>query len=145
MIVIVIMSAITNLAQQLKKAGYKLTSPRRAVIEALETHGDHVSHDQISIEGPKIYPQLSRATVYRTLELLVALKLVRPLYLNEPTQGFISGLGGHHHLVCTNRDAVIEFEQCKVEALARELAEKYNFQIRSHLLEFQGLCKACRQ
>lgn len=35
--------------------------------------------------------------------------------------------------------------ECNVEALARELAEKYNFQIRSHLLEFQGLCQACRQ
>ena len=139
------MSAITNLAQQLKKAGYKLTRPRLAVIEVLETHGDHLSHNQILIEGQKIYPRLSRATVYRTLELLVALKLVRPLYLNEPTQRFISGFGGHHHLVCTNCDTVIEFEQGNVEALARELAEKYNFQILSHLLEFQGLCKMCRQ
>lgn len=144
MTVIVIMSAITDLAQQLKTAGYKLTRPRLAVIEVLETYGDHLSHNQILIEGQKIYPQLSRATVYRTLELLVALKLVRPLYLNEPTQRFISGFGGHHHLVCTNCDAVIEFEQCNVEALARELAEEYNFQILSHLLEFQGLCKACR-
>ena len=135
---------MVNLAQQLKTAGYKLTRPRLAVIKVLETYGEHFNHHQILAEGQKIYPSLSRATVYRTLELLVTLNLVRPLYLNEPSQRFISASGGHHHLVCTNCDRVIEFEQCDVDALAHELAQKYNFQIQSHLLEFQGLCQTCR-
>lgn len=139
------MSTISGLAQQLKKAGHKLTPARLAVIEVLETHPEHLSHNQILNEGKKIYAKLSRATVYRTMELLVDLKLVRPLYLTDPTQRFVSAFGGHHHLICTNCESVIEFDHCTAEHLAQELAEQYNFQIRNHLLEFQGLCQACRQ
>jgi Fur family ferric uptake transcriptional regulator len=111
----------------------------------LENEPEHLSHIQILSEGQKLYPQLSRATVYRTMDLLVELKLVRPLYLNDPTQRFVSAAGGHHHLICTNCDTTLEFDHCTVDELAQELEEKYNFQIRNHLLEFQGLCEICRQ
>jgi Fur family ferric uptake transcriptional regulator len=139
------MSAIIGLAEQLKANGHKLTPARLAVIEVLEREPEHLNHNQILEEGKKIYPKLSRATVYRTMDLLVELKLVRPLYLNDPTQRFVSAAGGHHHLICTNCDATYEFDHCTVDELARELAQKYNFQILNHLLEFQGLCQSCRQ
>jgi Fur family ferric uptake transcriptional regulator len=138
------MSTICNLAEQLKKAGYKLTPARRAVIEVLETEVEHPSHQQILEEGQKIYPKLSRATVYRTMELLVELRLVRPLYLNDPTQRFVSATGGHHHLVCSSCGKIFEFDQCTVDQLATELSGKYNFEIFSHLLEFHGLCETCQ-
>jgi Fur family ferric uptake transcriptional regulator len=134
---------ICNLAEQLKRAGYKLTPARRTVIEVLEIETEHPSHQQILDEGQKIYPKLSRATVYRTMELLVELRLVRPLYLNDPTQRFVSALGGHHHLVCSNCGQIFEFDHCTVNRLAFELSEKYEFQIFSHLLEFYGLCERC--
>lgn len=138
------MSNIVGLAAHLKKAGYKLTRPRLAVIEVLENQGDHFSHDQILDEGKKVYPKLSRATVYRTLDLLVALNLMRPLYLNEPAQRFISAAGGHHHLVCTHCRTVFEFDDCMADQLARQLSEQFKFQIRNHLLEFQGVCADCQ-
>ena len=139
------MATIFGLAEKLKKAGYKLTPARLAIIEVLENHPEHLDHNQILVEGKKIYPRLSRATVYRTMELLVELKLMRSLYLNDPTQRFISANGGHHHLICTGCDAIFEFDHCTVDQLSNELSARYNFQIRNHLLEFQGLCEDCRQ
>ena len=139
------MSTISGLSQQLKKSGYKLTPARLAVMEVLETYPEHLSHNQILAEGQKIYPKLSRATVYRTMEILVDLKLVRPLYLNEPTQRFVSAAGGHHHLVCTNCNTTFEFDHCTAEQLVQELSQQYHFQILNHLLEFQGLCEACQR
>ncbi len=139
------MSINCNLSKQLKTAGYKLTPARRAVLEVLATPGgEHLSHPQILAEGQKIYPKLGRATVYRTMEVLVKLRLVRPLYLNEPTQRFVSAEGGHHHLVCSNCGQVVEFEHCTVDQLTSELSATYHFQISSHLLEFHGLCAACQ-
>jgi Fur family transcriptional regulator, ferric uptake regulator len=138
------MSEISGLTQQLKKAGYRLTHARRAVIKILEAKPEHLSHQQILEQGRTIYPRLSRATVYRTIDLFVKLKLIRPVYLNEPTQRFVSAAGGHHHLVCTSCHAIFEFAECTVEPLAQELAESFSFQIRGHLLEFHGLCKTCR-
>jgi Fur family ferric uptake transcriptional regulator len=138
------MSQICDLREKLKRSGYKLTRPRLAVIEVLESNLEHLSHTQILVEGQKIYPKLSRATVYRTMEILVSLKLVRPLYLTDPTQRFVSATGGHHHLICSNCGTTIEFDDCTAEELAHKLAEEYKFQIHSHLLEFQGICKDCR-
>jgi Fur family transcriptional regulator, ferric uptake regulator len=138
------MSVISDLSQQLKRAGYKLTPARLAIAEVLETNPEHLSHDEILEEGKKLYPRLSRATVYRTLELLVELRLVRPIYLNEPTQRFVSAAGGHHHLVCSSCGQTFEFDHCTVQQLAQELAERFNFQIQNHLLEFQGLCRGCQ-
>lgn len=138
------MTTISGLRERLKKAGYKLTPARRAVIEVLESNHDHLSHNEILNEGQKLYARLSRATVYRTMETLVELNLVRSIYLNDPTQRFMSAAGGHHHLICTNCDAVLEFDHCTVDQLSRELAEKFNFQVRNHLLEFQGLCENCQ-
>ncbi|MBN1217367.1 MAG: transcriptional repressor [Anaerolineae bacterium] len=139
------MSTICNLTERLRQAGYKLTPARRAIIEVLETEPEHLSHQQILEEGQKVYPKLSRATVYRTMELLVELQLVRPFYLNDPTQRFVSALGGHHHLVCSSCGKTFEFEHCTVDQLSNELSEKYGFQILSHLLEFHGLCEGCHQ
>lgn len=139
------MSKIENLAQHLKRAGFKMTPARLAVIEVLENQPEHLSHTQILEAGQKIYPKLSRATVYRTMDLLVELKLVRPLYLNDPTQRFVSAAGGHHHLVCTNCSTIIEFDSCTVDQMVQELAQAHGFQIRNHLLEFQGLCQRCRK
>jgi Fur family ferric uptake transcriptional regulator len=138
------MTSISGLAQQLKQAGFKLTRPRLAVIEVLETYPEHLSHNQILEAGQRIFPQLSRATVYRTVEILVGLGLIRPLYLNDPTQRFVSAAGGHHHLVCSNCGHIIEFDHCTADQLAQELALRYDFQIYSHLLEFQGVCRDCR-
>jgi Fur family ferric uptake transcriptional regulator len=138
------MSSICGLAQKLKGAGYKLTAPRLAVIEVLENNPEHLSHSQILREGQQIYPKLSRATVYRTMEILVGLNLVRPLYLNDPTQRFVSATGGHHHLVCVHCGVIIEFDDCTADQLARKLSEQHNFRIQSHLLEFQGICQACQ-
>lgn len=121
-----------------------MTRSRLAVLEVLETHREHLDHSQILEEGKKIYPQLSRATVYRTMEMLVDLSLFRPLYLSEPTQRFVSASGGHHHLVCSKCGAIFEFENCHADQLSQELSEKYRFQIISHLLEFQGLCEKCQ-
>ncbi len=138
------MTAIQGLTQQLKKSGYKLTPARLAVVEVLETHSDHLSHNEILDYGKKIYPKLSRATVYRTIEILIGLNLIRSIYMNDPTQRFMSAAGGHHHLVCTTCDAVFEFDHCTVDQLAQELSKQFNFQIRNHLLEFQGMCKSCQ-
>jgi Fur family ferric uptake transcriptional regulator len=139
------MSTITDLSHHIKEAGYKLTPARLAVIEVLETYPEHLSHQQVLEEGKKLYPKLSRATVYRTMDLLVELEAIRPIYLHDPTQRFVSASGGHHHLICTGCARTIEFDHCSADQLAQELSERYHFQIRNHLLEFQGLCQACQQ
>jgi Fur family ferric uptake transcriptional regulator len=139
------MSELTGLTAKLKRAGYKLTEPRLAVIQVLEQEDKHLSPEEVLALGQHIYPMLSRATVYRTLDLLTELGLIRPIYLGDTRQRYVTAQGGHHHLVCTDCGAAFEFEGCQANQLAAVLSERFGFEIHSHLLEFYGLCETCRQ
>ena len=133
-----------ELVQRLRAAGYKITPPRRAVIEVVLGKGEHLNPNEILQRAQDIYPQTGRATVYRTLELLTALGIVRPIYVGEHGPLYIRAEGGHHHLVCSRCGAVTDFDQCVADTMERELEARFDFQIRSHLLEFYGLCARCR-
>ncbi len=131
------------LIHRLREAGYKLTPPRLAVLQVFETEMGHLSPAQVLERARVFHPALSRATVYRTLELLTALGILRPLYLSDGGLCFTRADRGHHHLVCCDCGAVIEFEECVVEELAQRLAAQLDFRIQGHLLEFFGRCGDC--
>ena len=133
---------VASTVENLREHGLRLTPQRVSIVEAIVSMPGHFDAEELCARlGSR---GISRATVYRTMELLVALNLVRPLYLNDPTQRFVSATGGHHHLVCTNCGAIIEFDYCTADQMAQKLAEQYNFLIHNHLLEFQGMCQACK-
>ncbi|MDQ3248091.1 MAG: transcriptional repressor [Chloroflexota bacterium] len=131
------------LIDRLRGAGYKITPPRLAVLDVIEQEGEHLNPAEILTQAQAIYPALGRATVYRTLELLTQLGIVRPIYVGEHGPTYIRAEGGHHHLVCSNCGIVIDFDQCAAEQMTQELSERFGFQIKSHLLEFYGLCERC--
>ena len=138
------MPAPRDLSARLKRAGYKLTAPRAAVTRVLENAHGHLSPGDVLALGRQTYPGLSRASVYRTLDLLTGLGLIRPILLGDTSQRYVANEGGHHHLVCGVCGAVFEFDRCGLDRLAVTLAEEYGFEIHSHLLEFYGTCQACR-
>ncbi len=138
------MSTQTLLVERLRHAGYKITPPRVAVLQVIEQEGGHLDPAQILLRAQEIHPAIGRATVYRTLELLTQLNIVRPIYVGEHGPTYIRAEGGHHHLVCSTCGIVIDFDQCVAGEMTRELTDRFGFQIQSHLLEFYGLCAKCQ-
>lgn len=134
----------TDLIQRLRTAGYKITPPRRAVLEVIQREGEHLNPHEILDRAQGIHAQTGRATVYRTLELLTQLGIVRPIYVGEHGPTYIRAEGGHHHLVCARCGRIVDFEQCVADSMERELEERFGFRITSHLLEFYGLCARCQ-
>jgi Fur family ferric uptake transcriptional regulator len=133
-----------TLVDRLREAGYKITPPRLAVLEVIQREGEHLNPAEILRQAQEIHAQTGRATVYRTLELLTQLGIVRPIYVGESGPTYIRAEGGHHHLVCSHCGRVVDFDQCMADDMQRDLEARFGFQIRSHLLEFYGLCAACR-
>jgi len=96
-------------------------------------------------KGRAIYPALGRATVYRTLELLAKLGIIRPSYSSDGCLYFIRIGKGHHHFVCSRCGAVIEIEgECCWAEVAQSFAQRFGFEVTGHLLELYGLCENCR-
>ena len=133
-----------ELTTRLRAAGYKITPPRLAVLEVILNQGEHLNPTEILQRARVVHPRVERASIYRTLELLTQLRIVRPIYLGESGPIYIRTEGGHHHLVCSHCGVVIDFEQCSADDLANDLSARFGFTIQSHLLEFYGLCARCK-
>ncbi len=133
-----------SLSHRLAAAGYKMTPPRQAVLQALEGCSGHFSVAAVQAEAQTVYPALGRATVYRTLEILTHLGVLRPIYLGDQSVSFCRADGAHHHLICSDCRVIVEFDDCAVDGLQQGLSERFGFEIRGHLLEFYGLCGRCR-
>jgi Fur family ferric uptake transcriptional regulator len=133
-----------KLTEHLRAAGYKITPPRLAVLAVIEQEGEHLNPHEILEQARAIHPALGRATVYRTLELLTQLGIVRPIYVGESGPTYIRADGNHHHLVCARCGRIVDFDQCLADGMSQELGQRFGFEITSHLLEFYGVCAECR-
>lgn len=124
--------------------GYRLTPARQAIIETLiDSHG-HITADDLAALVRETAPQVGRMTVYRTLDLLCDLGLIRPVFLGTGAAHYVLLDGGsHHHLICNQCQRVIDFDRCGASDLAQALGRQFNFRVQSHLLEVYGLCEEC--
>lgn len=135
---------VSTMAERLQQAGYRLTAPRQAVLQVVEAEEGHLTPAEVLRRGQVIHPELSRATVYRTLEILTDLGLLRPLYLGERGSQVACVANGHHHLLCLACGRTIHFDDCVIQQVEQIIATRLGFAIQSHLLEFYGLCRECR-
>jgi Fur family ferric uptake transcriptional regulator len=87
--------------QTLQELGYRLTPQRVLVWDVLRQSGSHMSAEEVCARVQKQFPHINMSTVYRTLELLAGLGLVRETHLG-PTRRFfeVEEEAPHHHLVC---------------------------------------------
>ena len=135
-----------RLTKSLVKNGYRLTPARQAIIDTLvDSHG-HITADDLAVLVRETAPQVGRMTVYRTLDLLCDMGLIRPVYQGTGAAHYVLLDGGsHHHLICNQCQRVIDFDRCGASDIAQALGRQFNFQVQSHLLEVYGLCEACRK
>ena len=122
--------------------GYRATAPRREVAGIVLEQDRPFTAEQIV----QLVPRIGRATVYRTLEILASIDVVHRLLKPGGFPSYVVGHPGHrHHLVCSGCATVVEFSDCPVESLVRELTERTEFTISNHHLEITGLCPDCRE
>jgi Fur family ferric uptake transcriptional regulator len=138
---------IHRFRQFLAGQGLKLTNERIALIgEIFSTHY-HFEADELLFKMKAKRLKISRATVYRTLELLVKSGMVRRVHLGEDHYHYeyVSGNSHHDHLICTTCGAVIEFHDPILEERQREICVRKKFTPTFHNLQILGLCGSCRR
>ena len=140
---------------EFRGCGYRMTIPREIILQVLDESKEHLSAEDIYMGVHHVYPAIGLATVYRTLDLLVNMGLVARLDFGdgraryELTRGSKEPVHHHHHLICTKCGRVIDYIDFIDEELElfkrteRTLSKKYNFEIKSHKVQFYGLCDKC--
>jgi Fur family ferric uptake transcriptional regulator len=132
-------------ALRLRDAGHKLTNARLTVLDVIEESGGHITSAEVLEKVNAADSSIGRASVFRTLDLLTSLSIIRPTYINSsltPTYVLLPD-GHHHHIICTNCNRVIEFEDCALSGIEAELESRLHVKLTGHLLEFYGLCDKC--
>ena len=135
-----------HLEQELSAAGCRLTQPRRAVLRVVAEAACPLTPAQVHERARVHYPQVGLVTVYRTLELLAELGLVRRIHTEEGCHGYVSVAMGEagHHLVCTSCHQAVEFPCTGLGETLAEVERLTGFSIQEHWLELFGLCPACQ-
>jgi len=134
-----------QLNQALDTRGYKLTAPRRAVLEIVAGMRESLSPAEIHKRARRRYPRLGLVTVYRTLDILVKAGVVRRMHLDDGCHGYALAQAAHgHHLICSSCNQVVEFDGCDLDALFKSVARKTGFRIEGHWLEVFGRCPKCQ-
>jgi Fur family peroxide stress response transcriptional regulator len=125
--------------------GVPLTVQRRAVLETVLERDDHPTADQIIEVVRQRVPGVSRTTVYRVLDRLVEVGIIRRLHHHGPAARFDGKIRRHHHLICKKCNQVIDLESAKLDKLSLPDVESEGFEIDDFSVQFTGTCAACRQ
>src|SRR5579859_1157575 len=130
--------------QRLQARGHKLTGPRRHVVEALFRQRRAVTAAELAaLLGNSA---VSLASVYRTLELMVELGLAETIVHPGDERRYLAcSLEHHHHVICDGCGVVAELDECLLGPFEALVAERTNFAIDGHALEFHGRCATCQQ
>lgn len=136
-----------ELQKKFNQQGLRLTQPRRAVMSILEAASVPLSPQTIHQRASEIQEDISLVTVYRTLELLNDLDMVRRVHGPVECHGYVlSSPGHHHHLICTNCEKTIEFSGGdEIQTLLDRIQMETGFKINHHLLQLFGLCGECQR
>ena len=129
----------------LQRSGLKLTSERLIILnEALATEG-HFEADDLLVILKQKGRKTSRATVYRTLEILAQAGVLRKVCLGGAAAHFekITDKPRHDHMICRKCGMRYEFHLPQLSDIHQQLSEEYNFQINDYCFQIFGLCENC--
>jgi Fur family ferric uptake transcriptional regulator len=119
--------------EKLKEKGLKPTSERLLIFKEATKLPHHFSADELAFKVWQKDERVSRATVYRTIPLLLEFGVLREVVFSDK----------HQHLICLKCGKIIEFSDDRMETPLDEACEKFNFKAVAHKTEVTGYCKNC--
>jgi len=138
------MSCASEYTPELRARGYRMTSQRLAILHVLRHAGTHLSPSEVYRQAKHNLPGLTEPTVYRTLEFLSDIALVRPSYNSSGHLTYEIARDEHHHLVCKQCGSEMEVEHTLVESLYRLLETTSGYKSIGSHVTFFGLCPGCQ-
>jgi len=130
----------------LKTKELKLTSPRRIILDTIFTYHRHFNVDALYEVIRKDHKNVSRATIYRTMPLLVESGLIKQSLRCQSKDHYehIHGHDDHLHFLCIKCGNIIEVGSSEIEKALNKLAKQAEFEINDYNLGAKGICKNCR-
>ena len=136
--------SLDDVLEHLRAGGKRITSPRRAILEALLKHaGRHPTAEQITADVHDRQPDVDKSTVYRLLDDLEKMGLIDHVHLAHGPAVYHFADDAHHHLVYENCSKVFEVPTGTFDALRRRLLANFDFEMQARHFAIPGRCGPC--
>ena len=136
---------LSELEKLCRQQGLPLTVQRRVVLQEVLEHDDHPTADQILEAVKDRVPGISRTTVYRSLDKLADMGLIRRLHHAGASSRFDGRTHRHHHLICKVCSKVIDLEDQKLDRTRVSHVSNKGFDVEDFSIHLIGTCSECRR
>jgi Fur family transcriptional regulator, ferric uptake regulator len=133
--------------KHLKRVGLKHTEQRDTILRTFLDTRDHLSTDELFRLVRKKDTKIGFTTVYRTLKLLAECGLASEVAFHDGVARYEHQFNrrSHHHMVCTDCGASVEFFSPEAGKLQEDIARKHRFDATRHTFQIYGICEDCRK
>lgn len=136
---------LEQMLKTLKESDSRITPQRYAVLNVLAHSADHPSAESIHAELTELYPTMSLATVYKTINLLKREGEILELEFSELGNRYDGKKPyPHPHVICTECGKILDPSQLDLDEITNKMKEETGFKILNHRLDFYGLCPDCQ-
>ena len=134
-------AAADQILEALDERGFRSTAPRRALASVIGEQDRHFTAEGLRKQLP---PNIGRATVYRTLKILVEAGVLCRVLLEDGDLHYqLSHHGHHHHLLCVHCGSSQDLAGCDIEDVLVATSSRHGFELSGHWLEVYGRCRQC--
>lgn len=131
----------------IQQRGLRRTAQRNVIFEAAFAQDDHFTAEELLEKARRIDPKTSRATVYRTISLLIKSHLLREIDLGRDERVYNPNFlesPDHNHLICVDCGKVIEFEDGNTALSTDRITRRLGFQPTSKSMRIEACCNKLR-
>ena len=141
------MRAAGQFAEYLNRKRLRMTSERKAILDRVLTLRGHFNVDELHAVLNESGLAVSRATLYRTLPVLVEAGMVHKLEMERGQARYEPIFGRHHHdhMVCLGCGEIVEFESDAIERIQKEVCRRKKFRMTGHTHQIRGFCARCER
>jgi Fur family transcriptional regulator, peroxide stress response regulator len=129
--------------EALRSKGYKATPQRIAICRVVLNNREHPTAKAIYDKVKKLYPTVSLATVYKTLEVLRELNLVQELNFPKGHARFDSYIKPHVNLICQVCGSIKDIDDPTAREITHKVSESTNFKPNGQRIDVYGTCLNC--
>jgi Fur family transcriptional regulator, stress-responsive regulator len=135
---------MSALLERLRGRGWRMTSQRRVVAQVLDGEHVHLTADEVHARAAERLPEISRATVYKTLGELVSLGEVMEVSTDGRAKRYDPNAHHpHQHLVCSDCGTIRDVHPTGNPLADLPAAERFGFTVSEVEVTYRGRCPAC--
>jgi len=133
-------------AKLLNQAGYRVTKPRRAILQVIADSPRPLAPLEIHELASQQYAQVGLVTVYRTIDKMEELGLIERVHHFGHCQKIFRATNRHQHLlICAQCGRSTYFDGLEAEEQFRQIGEKFGYDVTRHWLQLSGVCPDCQK